>query len=100
MTEVIVAESPIFQEMVAMYKDIVRINKELGDENKRLREKKLLTSEEVAEMTSYNAKTIRLKKHEIGFFTVGKEVLFKPDAVDAWIDRNYIKPRFQSGYRR
>lgn len=91
--EVITIESSAFQELQSMFRESCLSNSELRKENKRLKEKKLLSPLEVAEMTGYNEKTIRQKKDEIGFFTVGKEILFKPEALDAWIERNYIKPR-------
>jgi predicted DNA-binding transcriptional regulator AlpA len=93
MTEVMVIECEAFQELVAMYKDLVRINTELRDENNKIKKRKLLNSVEVAEMVGYKEATIRLKKKEIGFFTEGKDVFFKPEDVDAWIERHYIKSR-------
>lgn len=91
--EVITIEHQTFQNLQSMFNDMVGINKELKAENKRLKERKLLSTEEVAQMTGYSKDSICDKKKEIGFFTIGKEVKFKPEAVDAWIERNYIKPR-------
>jgi excisionase family DNA binding protein len=93
MTEVIVIESETFNRILTMYEEIADIAKDLHRENKRLKERKLLSTEEVAQMTGYSKDSICDKKKEIGFFTIGKEVKFKPEAVDAWIERNYINPR-------
>lgn len=91
--EVITIEHQTFREMESMFNQLVKINSDLKKENEKLKKKKLLSSDEVAEMVGYKEATIRLKKKEIGFFTEGKDVFFKPEAVDAWIERNYIKPR-------
>lgn len=91
--EVITVESSAFQNMQAMYAKVCGLlEEELKEKNKK-NSKLLLSAQEVAEATGYNEKTIRLKKYEIGFFTIGKEVMFKPADVEAWIERNYIKSR-------
>lgn len=93
-------ESAAFKEMQDMFKEVVRLHKELVDDAARRRDKRLLTAKEVAEMVGYRYGTIKLKKHEIGFFSEGKDVKFKLKDVEAWIERNYINPRFQQGYKR
>lgn len=98
--EVVVIEAEAFKAMQAMFNEVVRLHKELADDAARRRDKRLLTAKEVAEMVGYRYATIKLKKHEIGFFSEGKDVKFKLKDVEAWIDRNYIKPRFQPGYNR
>lgn len=93
--EVIVIESQTFQEILTMYQRVCGLLEEELREKKKRNDKLLLSAREVAEMTGYNEKTIRLKKHEIGFFTIGKEVMFKPADVEAWIEQSYIRPRPQ-----
>lgn len=93
-------ESETFKKMQDMFEEVVRLHKELSDDVKRLKDKRLLTPKEVAELVGYNPNTIKQKKHEIGFFSEGKDVKFKLKDVEAWIDRNYINPRFQPGYKR
>ena len=70
--KVITIEETAFQKMENMFSDACSLVKQLAAENRRLKNKKLLSSHEVAEITGYHEKTIRSKKEEIGFFTTGK----------------------------
>jgi len=91
--EVIAIESNTFQELVTMFRTVCNEADTYKRENKKLKEKKLLSAREVADLTGFNEKTIKLKKEEIGYFTDGKDVKFKPENVDAWIEERHIKPR-------
>ena len=91
--ELVTFESETFKTLAGQYENMLGLLDDFIKKEKKRNDKLLLSAMEVAEMTGYNEKTIRLKKYEIGFFTVGKEVMFKPVDVEAWIERNYIKPR-------
>lgn len=53
----------------------------------------LMTAKQVGELTGYDEKTIRIRKKEIGYSTLGKDLKFKPADVEAWINRNYRSPK-------
>lgn len=53
----------------------------------------LMTAKQVGELTGYDEKTIRIRKKEIGYSTLGKDLKFKPSDVEAWINRNYRSPK-------
>lgn len=98
--EAVIIEAEAYKSLMSKIDDLIETSQKLMTQNKALKEKLLLSSNEVAALTGYNEKTIRIKKDEIGFFTVGKEVLFKPADVQLWIDRNYIKPKFERRHYR
>lgn len=52
-----------------------------------------LTTSEVAAITKYEEKTIRSKKHEIGFHGQGKDLKFKKKDVMKYMESYYIRPR-------
>jgi hypothetical protein len=52
----------------------------------------LLDAKQVAELTGYTEETIRLRKAEIGYSTMGKDLKFKPADVEAWINKYYRAP--------
>jgi predicted DNA-binding transcriptional regulator AlpA len=52
----------------------------------------LLDIKQVAELTTYKEETIRLRKAEIGWHTLGKDLKFKASDVEAWINRYYRAP--------
>lgn len=52
----------------------------------------LLDISQVCELTGYRESFIRARKAEIGYHTVGKDLKFKPAAVQAWIDTYYRSP--------
>lgn len=91
--EVIVIDSPAFQKMETMFSELVKMNRQLAEENKSLQLKRLLSVKDVCDITGYSENTVLRRKEEIGFFCEGKDIKFKPVDVDNWIDRNYIKPR-------
>lgn len=91
--EVTTIESSAFQELTSMFKTSCNMVNSLASEVKVLKSKRLFTAKEVAEMTGYNEKTIRNKRYEIGFRSEGGVVLFKPEDVDAWIEKGYVKPK-------
>lgn len=95
--EAVIIEAEAYKSLMSKIDDLIETSQKLMTQNKALKEKLLLSSNEVAALTGYNEKTIRIKKDEIGVFTVGKEVLFKPADVQLWIDRNYIKPNLSEG---
>ncbi len=90
---VIVIESQAFQKLERLLETACVMAGELAEENKSLKAKKLLSAREVAEMTGYNEKSIRNKRHDIGFRSEGSKLFFKPADVDTWIDRGYIAPK-------
>jgi hypothetical protein len=91
--EVVTMESPAFKELVTMFGKVCKTCIELASENNALKSKRLFTAQEVSNITGYNEKTIRLKKHEIGFRSEGGQLMFKPEDVDAWIERGYVAPK-------
>jgi hypothetical protein len=53
----------------------------------------LLDPKQVAELTGYDEKTIRSKKEDIGYSTMGKNIKFRMEDVNAWINKGYRPPR-------
>ena len=53
----------------------------------------LMTKEEVAAKLNWLPSTVLDRKNEIGFVKTGKEVLFKPEDVNAFIAKNYHLPK-------
>jgi translation elongation factor EF-1alpha len=98
--EAVIIEADAYKGLMSKIDDLIETSQKLMAQNRSLKEKLLLSSNEVAELTGYNEKTIKIKKHEIGFFTQGKQVFFKPADVQLWIDRNYIKPTLHRGFSR
>ena len=93
MNAVQVIDAGALNDLKNMFVESQRMVRELATENAALKSKKLLSVAEVAEMTGYSTVTINRRKEEIGFFTEGKDIKFKPSDVDAWIEENYIKPK-------
>lgn len=92
--EVITIESSVFQQLRSMFSESCQMVERLSEENKSLKTKTLLTSQQVAEITGFNEQTIRKRKHEIGFVSFGAtDIRFKSDRVQEWIDQLEIKPR-------
>jgi mRNA-degrading endonuclease RelE of RelBE toxin-antitoxin system len=52
----------------------------------------LMSSQQVADLTGYDEKTIRVRKNEIGYSTMGRDLRFKPADVQAWISKYYRAP--------
>jgi hypothetical protein len=52
----------------------------------------LLDVKQVADLTGYTEDTIRARKKEIGYSTMGKDLKFKPADVEAWINKYYRAP--------
>lgn len=89
--EVITIESETFKRLESMFsasQDTIRMQAEIITNSKI----GLLDVKQVAELTGYTEETIRLRKKEIGFHTLGKDIKFKPAAVQAWIDKYYRSP--------
>jgi hypothetical protein len=80
------------------YKDFVRMFTESTESVKSLSETilksriGLLDVKQVAELTGYTEDTIRARKAEIGYSTMGKDLKFKPADVEAWINKYYRAP--------
>lgn len=91
--DVIVIESETFQEMHRMYQSVCRTALELGDQSRVLKAKVWITAKEAAQVTGYNEKTIRNRKHEIGFRSDGGLLLFKTQDVVAWMELGYVPPK-------
>ncbi len=96
MNSVAVIDSNALSDLCDMFRESQRMVRELARENADLKKRKLLTVSDVAKLTGYTERTIRDRKHEIGFFTEGKDIRFKISDVDSWIDRYYIKPKSKS----
>jgi len=90
--DVLTIESSAFTEMQAMFAKSQDIIKVQADTILKLKVG-LLNCKEVAELTGYNEKTIKSKKEEIGFMTIGKDIKFKPADVEAWIQKHYRAPK-------
>lgn len=88
-----VIEAKALQHLTDMFEKSQKMVLDLARENADLKKRKMLTVSEVAKITGYSDRTIREKKHEIGFFSEGKDIRFKIDDVDRWIENNYIRPR-------
>jgi len=53
----------------------------------------LLDAKQVADLTGYDEKTIRIKKEDIGYSTLGKNIKFRVEDVNNWIAKGYQGPR-------
>lgn len=90
--EVITFESETYKSIAQMFAESQEIIKAQADE--------LFTSkygwldpQQVADLTKYDEKTIRLKKTEIGYSTKGKNIKFRIEDVNAWMLKTYRGPK-------
>lgn len=90
--DVITIETTAFQTIMAKWDESQQIIREQASQltNVKLG---LLNAKQVAERTGLHEKTIKLRKAEIGFVTMGKAVMFKPADVEVWINKYYRAPR-------
>lgn len=90
--EVIVIEHEAFKRLEAMFIESQAIIKEQA---KKLTGSKViwLNVTEVAELTRYHEKTIKLRKTEIGYRTQGRNLFFKLSDVEKWVEKYYRAPR-------
>lgn len=93
MNAVQVIEAGALDDLKRMFIETNEMARRLAVENAALKAKKMLSVSELANITGYSERTIRDRKHEIGFFTNGNDIKFKVSDVDAWIEKNYIKPK-------
>jgi hypothetical protein len=89
--EVIVTESETFKRLERMFiqtQETIKVQAEIITASKI----GLMSAQQVAALTGYDVKTIKLRKQEIGYSTMGKDLKFKPADVQAWINRYYRSP--------
>lgn len=72
-------------EIQALMTETRKVNTELF-----VQRNKYLTSGDVAGITGYKPATIRLKKDEIGYISMGGEIKFLKADVDKWMMKYYI----------
>jgi hypothetical protein len=90
--EVIVIEHETFkriEEMFAESQEIIR------EQAKLLTNAKLswVNAKQAAEISGYNSQTLRSRKSEIGYRTMGKDIFFKLSDLEIWMDKYYRAPR-------
>lgn len=91
--EVRVIETSAIQKFEEMFIAACKRIEEAADEKKFYHEKRLLSAKEVGRLTGFSQGSILKRKHEIGFFTQGKDIRFRMKDVEKWIEQNYIRPR-------
>jgi len=86
-----IIDSETLAELRAMVSTTCQIAKDELLKNRQL----LLTAEEVGKLTSYDEKTIRRKKSEIGYRigSSSKDLRFPLEYVLAWKDRGCVPPK-------
>lgn len=90
--EVIVIEHEAFKRLEQMFiesQEIIKVQASALLKSKI----GLLDPKQVAELTGYAEGTIRQKKADIGFSTMGKDIKFRLEDVNAWINKGYRAPR-------
>jgi hypothetical protein len=90
--EVIVIESETFKRLEDMFEQsqaVIKQQAEIITASKI----GLMSAQQVADLTGYHVKTIALRKSEIGYSTMGKDLRFKPADVQAWINKYYRGPK-------
>jgi DNA polymerase I-like protein with 3'-5' exonuclease and polymerase domains len=90
--EVIVIESETFKRLEDMFEQsqaVIKQQAEIITASKI----GLMSAKQVADLTGYHVKTIALRKSEIGYSTMGKDLRFKPADVQAWINKYYRGPK-------
>jgi len=90
--EVVTIEAETFRRMQDMYFKMAEMV-ETQTKTKKSADITLLTVKEVTALTGFGAQTIKMHKEEIGYQTMGKDLRFKPEDVEAWINSTYRKPR-------
>lgn len=90
--EVITMEHAAFKRLEDMF---VQAQEVIQEQAKKLSRNETiwLDVSEVAELTRYHEKTIKLRKAEIGYRTMGKDIFFKLKDVEAWTNKYYRAPR-------
>jgi len=97
--EVIVIESETFKRMESMFMESLEAMRtqmefiENSHRDSKINSLGLLNARQVGQITGYNEKTIKLRKAEIGYHTLGKDIKFKPQDVQAWIAKYYRGPK-------
>jgi hypothetical protein len=89
--EVITIESEAFQKLERMFaesQETIKVQAEIITASKI----GLMSAQQVADLTGYDVKTIKLRKDEIGYSTMGKDLKFRPSDVQAWIQKYYRSP--------
>lgn len=77
------------EEMFIKSQDIIQEQAQIMNASKI----QLLSLDQVCELTGYKKAFIRSRKDEIGYHTVGRDLKFKPSAVQEWIDKYYRTPK-------
>jgi hypothetical protein len=90
--EVIVIESETFKRLEQMF---IESQQTIKNQAEIITASKigLMSAQQVADLTGYHAKTIALRKSEIGYSTMGKDLRFRPADVQAWINKYYRAPK-------
>ena len=93
MNSVAVIDKEALSVLIGNHEEAIDMVRRLAAENSGLKRKSYLSSQEVAEITGYNEKTIRLKKDEIGFYDNNGQLRFHKDDVEKWMQKHYIKAK-------
>jgi hypothetical protein len=101
--EVIVIESEAFKRLESVFlESLERAERMIAESQETIKLQAeiitaskigLMSAKQVADLTGYDAKTIKLRKSEIGYHTMGKDLKFKPSDVEAWIRKYYRAPK-------
>jgi hypothetical protein len=57
--------------------------------------KPYLSANELMELTGFSSKWVIDNKESIGFTTIGNQLRFKREDVEAFFEKNYVKPKKQ-----
>ncbi|KIO75251.1 hypothetical protein TH53_21820 [Pedobacter lusitanus] len=90
--EVITIESEAFKEIQGMHMQNKQV---IADQAATIAGYNIvmISAEKAAELTGYSEKTLRLRKEEIGYHTIGKNIFFFPKDLEVWLHKYYRGPK-------
>lgn len=94
--EVITIEAGAFKRLEGMIESMLTTTKQLAEENKSLKDNRLMSMSEVCKYTGYGPSWILKYKAEIGYSQVGvKDLKFYKSDIDAFFknSNHYIKTK-------
>lgn len=54
-------------------------------------QEKFFTVKELAQMTNYHPNWFRLHKYEIGYYRMGRKILFPKENIDKYLEKRLVK---------
>jgi len=92
--DVIVIDSVVFKQIVGMFETIQKTVVELAEENKHLKDNRLMTLKEVSEYTGFGSAWVQKHKDYIGYSQIGcKDLRFYKDNIDAYFQKHFIQKK-------